>query len=124
MLEILMNFNEFNSKYWWIYLAIVIVILLSFLIILISKKKEAEKKKAEMKQNSKLNNIYSYLGGRENVVSHDLKGTRLTLVLKDYQKVNREKLKEIGVERVLSMSNKYILVGEAKKLEKIASNLD
>jgi phosphotransferase system IIB component len=124
MLEILMNFNEFNSKYWWIYLAIVIVILLSFLIILISKKISKEKKKAKIRQNSNLNNIYSYLGGRENVVSHDLIGTRLTLVLKDYQKVNREKLKEIGVERVLSMSNKYILVGEAKDLEKINKNLE
>ena len=93
MLEILINFNEFNSKYWWIYLVIVIVILLSFLIILISKKKEAEKKKAEIKQNADLNNIHSYLGGTENIISHELKGTRLTLVLKDYQKVNRDKLK-------------------------------
>ncbi len=124
MLEVLMDFSEFNSSYWWIYLVAVFIISLSFLLLLISKKKEAEKRKAEIKQNADLSNVYSYLGDKDNVVSHELKGTRLTLVLKDYQKVNREKLKEIGVERVLSMSNKYILVGEAKDLEKINKNLD
>ena len=124
MLEVLMNFSEFNSNYWWIYLVAVFIISLSFLLLLITKKKEADKRKAEIKQNADLSNVYSYLGDKDNVVSHELKGTRLTLVLKDYQKVNREKLKEIGVERVLSMSNKYILVGEAKDLEKINKNLE
>lgn len=124
MLEVLMDFSEFNSNYWWIYLVAVFIISLSFLLLLIAKKKEAEKRKAEIKQNADLSNVYSYLGEKDNVVSHELKGTRLTLVLKDYQKVNREKLKEIGVERVLSMSNKYILVGEAKDLEKINKNLE
>ncbi len=124
MLEVLMNFSEFNSNYWWIYLVAVFIISLSFLLLLIIKKKEADKRKAEIKQNADLSNVYSYLGDKDNVVSHELKGTRLTLVLKDYQKVNRDKLKEIGVERVLSMSNKYILVGEAKDLERIEKNLD
>lgn len=124
MLEVLMNFSEFNSNYWWVYLVVVFIISLSFLVLLITKKKEADKRKDEIKQNADLSNVYSYLGDKDNVVSHELKGTRLTLVLKDYQKVNREKLKEIGVERVLSMSNKYILVGEAKDLEKINKNLE
>lgn len=124
MLEVLMNFSEFNSNYWWIYLVAVFIISLSFLLLLIIKKKEADKRKAGIKQNADLSNVYSYLGDKDNVVSHELKGTRLTLVLKDYQKVNRDKLKEIGVERVLSMSNKYILVGEAKDLERIEKNLD
>ena len=124
MLEVLMNFSEFNSNYWWVYLVVVFIISLSFLVLLITKKKEADKRKAEIKQNADLSNVYSYLGDKDNVVSHELKGTRLTLVLKDYQKINREKLKEIGVERVLSMSNKYILVGEAKDLEKINKNLE
>lgn len=124
MLEVLMNFSEFNSNYWWVYLVVVFIVSLSFLLLLITKKKEADKRKAEIKQNADLSNVYSYLGDKDNVVSHELKGTRLTLVLKDYQKVNRDKLKEIGVERVLSMSNKYILVGEAKDLEKINKNLE
>lgn len=124
MLEVLMNFSEFNSNYWWVYLVVVFIISLSFLVLLITKKKEADKRKDEIKQNADLSNVYSYLGDKDNVVSHELKGTRLTLVLKDYQKVNRDKLKEIGVERVLSMSNKYILVGEAKDLEKINKNLE
>ncbi len=124
MLEVLIDFNEFNSKFWWVYLVVVFVISLSFLFVIFSKKKEARKRNGKVKQNADLTNIYSYLGEKENVVSHELKGTRLTLVLKDYQKVNRDKLKDIGVERVLSMSNKYILVGEAKDLERIEKSLD
>ncbi len=124
MLEVLIDFNEFNSKFWWVYLVVVFVISLSFLFFIFSKKKEARKRNGKVKQNADLTNIYSYLGEKENVVSHELKGTRLTLVLKDYQKVNRDKLKDIGVERVLSMSNKYILVGEAKDLERIEKSLD
>lgn len=125
MFVTLLNFDEFNSNYWWIYLVLVFVITVSFLILLIAKRKETKRKNSEVaKQNSNLNNLYSYLGDKENVLSHELKGTRLTLVLKDYQKVDREKLKEIGVERVLSMSNKYILVGKTSDLEKINKNLE
>ncbi len=125
MFVTLLNFDEFNSNYWWIYLVLVLVITISFLILLIVRRKETKRKNSEVvKQNSNLNNLYSYLGDKENVLSHELKGTRLTLVLKDYQKVDREKLKEIGVERVLSMSNKYILVGKTSDLEKINKNLE
>lgn len=125
MFVTLLNFDEFNSNYWWIYLVLVSVIAVSCLIILITKRKETKRKNNEVaKQNSNLNNLYSYLGDKENVIFHELKGTRLTLVLKDYQKVDREKLKEIGVERVLSMSNKYILVGKTSDLEKINKNLE
>lgn len=125
MFVTLLNFDEFNSNYWWIYLVLVSVIAVSFLIILITKRKETKRKNNEVaKQNSNLNKLYSYLGDKENVISHELKGTRLTLVLKDCQKVDREKLKEIGVERVLSMSNKYILVGKTSDLEKINKNLE
>lgn len=125
MLSIFLSFSEFNSNYWWVYLIAVFIISLSFLVLLIVKKKEADKiRKQEAKNTENLKDIYDYLGGDDNVISHELKGTRLTLVLKDYQKVNREKLKEIGVERVLSMANKYILVGESKDLENINKNLN
>jgi phosphotransferase system IIB component len=52
------------------------------------------------------------LGGRENIISSSLSGRRLTIVLKDRNLLDKDKLKKIGVERMLEMSEKTILVGE------------
>lgn len=68
------------------------------------------------------NKIVLALGGEENIKEHSLVGTRLTLVLNDYSKVNKEELKKYGVERILEMSNKLILVG--KKVDSLNSSLD
>jgi phosphotransferase system IIB component len=67
-------------------------------------------------------NIILALGGENNIKEHSLVGTRLTLVLNDYSKVNKEDLKKYGVERTLEMSNKLILVG--KKLDNLNNSLD
>ncbi len=67
-------------------------------------------------------NIILALGGEDNIKEHFLVGTRLTLVLNDYSKVNKEDLKKYGVERTLEMSNKLILVG--KKLDNLNNSLD
>jgi phosphotransferase system IIB component len=66
--------------------------------------------------------IVMALGGDENIKEHSINGTRLTLVLVDYSKVNKEELKKYGVERTLEMSNKLILVG--KKLDNLNKSLD
>jgi phosphotransferase system IIB component len=118
MLNILFDFNEFNTNYWWIYLVIVGIISLSFLFFLIFKNKN---RKENITKN--YSETLNYLGGEENLISHELKGTRLILVLKDYKQVDREKLKDLGVEKVLSMSNKYILVGKVENIKKIEESL-
>lgn len=56
--------------------------------------------------------IYSLLGGKENVVSHDRMKSRIILQLKDDTLVNANKLKGIGVDSIIKMSNKTILVVE------------
>lgn len=100
---------------------LVLVIAIAILIFLINKKKKGEK--SLLNQNNYTpNDVYLALGGKDNVVSHSINGSRLTLVLKDYKKVDRDALTKFGVERVLSMSNKYILVGE--HLDKINEKLD
>jgi phosphotransferase system IIB component len=100
---------------------LVLVIAIAILIFLINKKKKSEK--SLLNQNNYTpNDVYLALGGKDNVVSHSINGSRLTLVLKDYKKVDRDALTKFGVERVLSMSNKYILVGE--HLDKINEKLD
>ena len=58
------------------------------------------------------------LGNKENVKEVSANGSRLTLALVDKEKMDREKLKELGVSSVLVMSDKITLVisGKAEKV--------
>lgn len=54
------------------------------------------------------------LGGKENIEDISGVGSRVTLLLKDKEKINRDQLKTLGVSSVLTMANKIILVIEDK----------
>ena len=54
------------------------------------------------------------LGGKENIKDVSAVGSRLSINLEDKEKIDREKLKELGVSSVLVMSNKVTLVIEGK----------
>ena len=60
------------------------------------------------------------LGTKENIKEVSAIGSRLTVILEDKEKIDRVKLKELGVSSVLVMSNKITLVIEGKA-EKIAN---
>ena len=50
------------------------------------------------------------LGGKDNVESVNQVGSRINLVLKDKEVINKDNLKELGVKSILVMSNKVTLV--------------
>ena len=62
------------------------------------------------------------LGDKENIKEVSATGSRLNVVLVDKEKIDREKLKELGVSSVLVMSNKITLVIE-EKAELVASSI-
>ena len=62
------------------------------------------------------------LGDKENIKEVIATGSRLSLVLVDKEKIDREKLKELGVSSVLVMSNKVTLVIE-EKAEQVAASI-
>ena len=91
---------------------IFIIGILSFLIYK-SKKKGMQNDAVSSRSNDE---FISLIGGAENIISFELKGvSRLTLVLKDYKKINKEELKKFYISRTLEMSDKIILVGENLK---------
>ena len=63
------------------------------------------------------------LGGKENVSSIKGVGSRLSVVVNDKEKLDRQKLKELGVSSILTMSDKLVLVIEGKA-ENIAKKLN
>jgi len=86
------------------------IILVVTLLILLTVKRKKHGIKVKVKEADE--GIYVYLGGKENIKSYSLNGSRLTLELIDQSKVDKDGLKKEGVSRVLEMSNKIILVGE------------
>ena len=60
------------------------------------------------------------LGGADNIISHNLVRSRIVLTLKNYDAVDKEKLKEAGVDGFIMMSEKLTLVikGDAEAVNK------
>ena len=80
-------------------------------------------KKKQTKVKTDNNSWFIALGNKENVTGIRGIGSRLTIKLIDKEKIDREKLKELGVTSVLVMSDKVTLVVEGQA-EKIASILN
>ena len=101
-----------------IWLAVVDALLILVVVLLFIRNKVKNLPK------SKVNNEdwFNALGGKENVKEINAVGSRLSLNLVDKGKIDREKLKTLGVSSVVTMSNKVTLVIEGKA-EKIAEIL-
>ena len=67
---------------------------------------------------------FEALGGKENIKEAIAVGSRLSLYLNNKDAINRDRLKELGVSSVLTMSNKVTLVieGQAEKVASIINN--
>lgn len=98
--------------------AILLVAAIIVVVILLLKKKAAKKMNGGL--------WLEALGGHDNIDDVSGVGSRVTLILKDKDAINREQLKTLGVSSVLTMSNKVILVIEDQAVsvaEKIRQEL-
>lgn len=117
--------NELNyflrTNALWIALSFAALIVVTLAIIFIlyfcqrnkTKKKEAATLLA--KQESDVATFIAALGGADNVEESSLKGSRLTVKLKDYSLFNSDEIKKCQVESVIKMSEKIILVSKIAK---------
>lgn len=113
------SLNDFLRDYGlYLALGVVALILIAALAILLPyflKKGKGKKGKIASK-----GEYLSALGGEENVLSKELKGSRIVLRLADYSKVDRQKLLEVGVDGFIEMEDKLTLVlkGDSEKVYK------
>lgn len=90
----------------------IIVCLIAIPIILLVKKVKNKKPETEVQDD-----IIASFGGIENIKSASSRGSRLSLSLVDYSKVDDAKLKEIGVTSSIKMSDKItFVIGEQASL--------
>lgn len=100
--------DYFLTNLWWIIaLAVLLVFALSFLLYFLIRKRKG--KKAKKPSFSKSDYVLA-LGGEENILSHELRGSRIVLRLKDYKAINEEKIKEAGVTGFIEMKDRLTLV--------------
>jgi phosphotransferase system IIB component len=94
------------ANLWWIVALGVLFILLLCLFIEHLKEKSSSKK--PKKVNSSL--YLEALGGSANIISKSLEGSRIVVKLNDYEAINRDKLRDAGVNGFILMSDKLTLV--------------
>lgn len=117
------EFNSFlRDNALWLALAVagvILVILLITLFVCLSKRKKGSPKAGKGRPINASAYIAA-LGGEDNILSHKLMRSRIVLELKDYDAVDKEKLKEAGVDSFIMMSNKLTLViqGDAEKVNR------
>ena len=109
--------NEVNTQLviWLVAVDVALLLFVVFFVIRYHVKKSA---KAQINNDDWLMAV----GGKENIKEVSAVGSRLSINFLDKEKIDREKLKTLGVSSVLVMSNKVTLVIEGKA-EKIAESL-
>lgn len=116
----LISFNRFLQDY-GLYLAIgvaalIVIVALAILLPYYLKRKKGKPAPRLIDKTA----YVTALGGAENILSKELKGSRIVLHLADNSKVDKEKLKEAGVDGFILMSDKLTLVlkGDAESAYK------
>ncbi|MCR4562716.1 MAG: hypothetical protein K5694_05915 [Bacilli bacterium] len=97
-----------NNLWWIIGIAVLLVSTVYFVIGHYLDRRKKEKKKAKLAANK--SEYLALLGGAENIVSHDIRGSRIILVLNDYSQLDQDKLKEVGVTGFIQKSDQVTLV--------------
>ena len=121
MLTASQDFNQFlKDNALWLCLGIVgiIILVLAITVIIALVRRKKKIKDGPKKRIINASAYISALGGADNIVSHELMRSRIVLVLKNYDIVDKEKLKEAGVDGFIMMSDKLTLViqGDAAKV--------
>ena len=67
-----------------------------------------------------LNKLVQYLGGKDNIVKHEVSMSRFKVEVKDVTKVNKEAIQKMGARGIVEIDNqlKIILGPDAKQLKK------
>ena len=105
-------------KWYHIVTIVVSIIILLGLLILIT----TSKKKVKM-ENNEYPQLLLALGGKENVSEVSFKGSRVSVILVDKKVIDKEMIKQQGVETIV-VSNKKVTMVVGKKSEEIFNYLN
>lgn len=98
------------------YIIIGVVLLIVLLAILKANKKDA---------NLDFNKLVEALGGKENIISSEIKLSRFKVTLRDVSKANKETIQKLGAKGIVEIENqlKIILGPNSQQLKKYIDEL-
>lgn len=98
-------------------IVIAVVLVGGILILLMSIRHKGNKEK---KSAVSVERNLEAIGGRDNIIAHSLNGSRIVLVLKDYDLIDKQLLKSQGAIGFVLKSDKITIVfkNDAKKIYK------
>ena len=100
----LQEYSQYISFAVFALIAIVVIIYVLLPLLRRNKKPKIEVKRVE------LNEFYEALGGETNVIAFELNGSRLSVELLDMKNFDKEKLKSLGVVRIIEMKTRLMLL--------------
>lgn len=108
-------FNEWlKSNAVWLVIAVAAILVTVVVVLLVMNVK------SKVIKVPKLNcSMSEFVGGKENIISSQLNGSRIVLELKDNSLVDDAKLKENKVLSIIKMSKKITLVCDKSDIEDI-----
>lgn len=112
-------------KFWAPYIALGFICLIIIILGIYYLSVIAKKKKKSGDENKLQDNFVQLMGGSDNIISKSMKGSRFTIQVKDNTLIKQNELKQIGVDNIIIMSDKIVLVINKKsigKFEKISLN--
>lgn len=97
-----------------------ILVSLIAIVVILSVKKSKKKKSA----GKEFERLIECFGGIENILRVQSRESRLSLVLKDYDAVQEEELKKIGISSSIRMSHKitFVVGSKAAQIEEYIQN--
>ena len=108
MLKTLLSFDNENERaILIIIIAIAALVLVALAVLLI---KIFGKKRPKSLPIASKSEYFEALGGEDNYIDSSRDGSRIVVHLKDYSKINKEKIKEAGVTGFIEKSDKLTLV--------------
>lgn len=100
----------------WQYIAIICILILISLVILKVNKKDFS---------LEINKLIQCLGGKDNIIDSEVNMSRLKVILKDVEIVDKEGIQKLGAKGIVEIDNqlKIIFGPNSKQLKKYLSDL-
>ena len=101
---------------WWHYLIIALVLLIISIIIIKINKKDFS---------IEINKLIQYLGGKDNILSVEVNLSRLKVIVKNVEIVDKDNIQKLGAKGIVEVDNqlKIIFGPNSKQLKKYIVDL-
>lgn len=107
-----------------IYLVVSIIAIVCIILFVIIRKNRNEK--IITTRIDKTNQLIKLLGGFDNIVKHEFKGSRFKVELKDINVADKEAIQNLGATGIMEVNNtlQIILGKESQKLSEIVESIE